>query len=752
MTTDHLLEGLNPAQQRAVQHIDGPLLIVAGPGSGKTRVIVHRVAYLVRTVGVSPRGVCVLTFTNKAARELRDRLARLLGGPIAEQVTAGTFHALCSRILRESGEAIGIDRGFTIYDRDDQLSLLKKAMQAAGIEPKQFTPGAVLNGISGAKAQLRDPAAYRANVGSYFEEVTLRAYEQYQGMLRANQAVDFDDLLLMTWSLFTAHPDVLARYQDRFRHLMVDEFQDTNVAQYEIARQLAGKWRNVAVVGDPDQSIYSWRHADIRNILSFREDYPDAETVMLEENYRSSANILAAAERVIGGNRQRVEKRLVPTAAPGLRVFVHEAYDEGDEALWVIKEVDRLRRDGALGYGDAAVAYRVNAQSRALEEACMRHGIPYRLVGALRFYQRKEIKDVVAYLRVLNNPADDVSLERVLNVPPRGIGQRSVDELTRWARTLGVPMRRAVEILAEAPDVETPIPRAGKASLARLGAMLKDLQQAVNEREAAELLDLVLQRTGYRDHLLSDDEQGEDRWDNVRELRTVAADFAGVPPPGGLAAFLEQVALVSDADNADTGDGVTLITLHQAKGLEFPAVFIVGMEEGMLPHIRSFDDPGEMEEERRLCYVGMTRAKERLYLTRAFRRRVMGNSLPGIPSRFLNDIPRDLIASPDTERAANLPHRHSRAGGNPGASPHRHTGAGRYPEAQHEDPFALSLSKGEAAPPPFDPGDRVTHPTFGEGVVVNCKPTKDDYEVTVAFDGSGVKRLLHSLANLERGA
>ena len=736
MTTDHLLEGLNEAQRQAVEHIDGPLLIVAGPGSGKTRVIVHRVAYLVRTVGVSPRGICVLTFTNKAARELRDRLARLLGGPIAEQVTAGTFHALCSRILRESGEAIGLDHNFTIYDRDDQLSLLKKAMERAGIDPKAFAPGAILNGISGAKAQLMDPAAYRANVGSYFEEVTLRAYEEYQRMLHENQAVDFDDLLLRTHHLFAAHPGVLGRYQDRFRHLMVDEFQDTNVAQYALARQLAGKWRNIAVVGDPDQSIYSWRHADIRNILSFRNDFHDAETVMLEENYRSSGNILAAAGKVISGNRQRVEKRLVPMAPAGLRVFVHEAYDEGDEALWVVQEVDRLRRAGQLAYGDAAVAYRVNAQSRALEEACIRYGIPYRLVGALRFYQRREIKDVIAYLRVLNNPADDVSLDRILNVPPRGIGQRSVDELTRWSRTLDVPMRRALDILADDPEVETPIPRAGKASLARLGAILKELQQAVNELEAADLLDLVLERIRYRDHLFSDDDQGEDRWDNVRELRTVAADFAGVPPPDGLAAFLEQVALVSDADNADTGDGVTLITLHQAKGLEFPAMFMVGMEEGMLPHIRSFDDPGEMEEERRLCYVGMTRAKERLYMTRAFRRRVMGNSLPGIPSRFLGDIPRELIASPEDEREGR---QETRAASRTGS---RALAGSVRPE----------LVEGAAAdlgPPPFEPGDRVKHTTFGEGVVVNCKPVKDDYELTVAFDGSGVKRLLHSLAKLQ---
>ena len=738
MTTDNLLEGLNQAQQQAVQHVEGPLLIVAGPGSGKTRVIVHRVAYLMQERMVRDGSICVLTFTNKAARELQKRLSDLMH-PHKANIMAGTFHRLCTRILNKDGRAIGLEPTYTIYDRDDQLSLLKKAMTQANVDPKQFPIGAILNNISGAKAQLQDVETYRSMVGSYIEEVTLRAYEEYQRMLSANQAVDFDDLILRTHQLFAAHPEVLGRYQDQYRYLMVDEFQDTNIAQYQLSKQLAALSRNFAVVGDPDQSIYSWRKADIRNIFSFQEDFPEAPMVLLEENYRSSGNILAAAEKVINGNSQRVEKRLVPMAPPGLRVFVHEAYDEGDEALWVIKEVDRLRRAGELKFGDAAVAYRVNAQSRALEEACIRHGIPYRLVGALRFYQRKEIKDVIAYLRVLNNPADDVSMERILNVPPRGIGQRSVDELTRWSRTLNVPMRRAVEILADDPDVDTSIPRAGKASLARLGAMLKELQQAVAEMEAAELLDLVLQRTGYRDHLLSDDEQGEDRWDNVRELRTVAADFAGVPPPDGLAAFLEQVALVSDADNAEQSDGVTLITLHQAKGLEFPAMFMVGMEEGMLPHIRSFDDPGEMEEERRLCYVGMTRAKERLYLTRAFRRRLMGNSLPGIPSRFLSDIPRELITTPESEREGR---QETRAASRTGS---------RALAGMLGGAIVAEAGESTIGPPPFDPGDRVTHASFGEGVVVSCKAVKDDYEVTVAFDGSGVKRLLHSLAKLGTG-
>ena len=730
MTTD-LLAGLNTAQKKAVEHVEGPLLIVAGPGSGKTRVIVHRVAYLVRTCGVSPRRICVVTFTNKAAKELRDRLARLLGGQVAEQVTAGTFHALCSRILRVEGDAIGLDKGFTIYDRDDQLGVLKKAYQRANIEPKKFSPSAVLSAISGAKAQLQSIEGFRAKVGSYFDEVVLRAYEEYQTFLYANQAVDFDDLLMRTTQLFRDHPEVLGRYQERYLHLMVDEFQDTNIAQYTLAKQIAGGWRNMAVVGDPDQSIYGWRHADIRNILNFQSDFPDAETVLLEENYRSTANILSAASKVISGNQNRVEKRLVATMAGGSPVWVHEAYDEDEEAVWVVQEVERLRKKGEFRYGDAAVAYRVNAQSRALEEACIRYGVPYRLVGALKFYQRREIKDVIAYLRVLSNPADDVSMERVVNVPPRGIGQKSVDELTRWSRTLGVPMRKALDILAEDPSTETSIPKAGRAALERLGLLLKELQEAAQTMEVAEFLDLMLDRTRYRSYLLDDIEDGEDRWDNVKELRTVAADFIGVPPPDGLNAFLEQVALVSDVDNVDDGgDGLTLITLHQAKGLEFSTVFMVGMEEGMLPHMRSFDDPTQMEEERRLCYVGMTRAKERLYLTRAFRRRVMGNSLPGIPSRFLNDIPRELIASPDEE-----------------AKPKATIGSMRTAAMNGLDTHSGELDTPQ--PPPFKAGDKVQHGTFGDGIVVSCTAVQDDHEVSVAFVDGGVKRLLYSLAKLQ---
>ena len=726
----NLLDGLNTAQKKAVEHVEGPLLIIAGPGSGKTRVIVQRVAYLVRICGVPPGRICVVTFTNKAAKELRDRLGRLLGGHVAGRVTAGTFHAICSRILRADGEVIGLDRGFTIYDRDDQLGVLKKAFQQANIEPKKFSPSAVLSAISGAKAELKNVERFRANVGSYFDEVVLRAYEEYQSILYVNQAVDFDDLLMRTTQLFRDHPDILNRYQERYLHLMIDEFQDTNFAQYTLAKQLSWQWRNMAVVGDPDQSIYGWRHADIRNILNFQTDFPDAATVILEENYRSTGNILAAASEVISGNEKRVEKRLVSTLAQGMPVWVHESYDEDEEAMWVIQELSRLRKKGELKYGDAAVAYRVNAQSRALEEACIRHGVPYRLVGALKFYQRREIKDVIAYLRVFNNPADDVSMERVVNVPPRGIGQKSVDQLTRWARTLGVSLRKALEILAEDPSAETAIPKAGQAALARLGIMLKELQVAYLAMPVVEFLDLVLDRTHYRSYLLDDIEDGEDRWDNIKELRVVATDFGKISPPDGLEAFLEQVALVSDVDNAGDGDGLTLITLHQAKGLEFSTVFMVGLEEGMLPHIRSFDDPAQMEEERRLCYVGMTRAKQRLYLTRAFRRRVNGSSLPGIPSRFLNDIPRDLIASPDEQIKPK-----------PTIESLRVSGINRLDEFIG-DPVT-------AQPPPFKAGDKVNHAKFGEGIIVSCNAVNHDYEVSVAFVNGGVKRLLQSLAKLQ---
>ena len=728
MTTETLLEGLNLAQQEAAQYIEGPLLIVAGPGSGKTRVIVHRIAYLVRIVGVPPRRICAVTFTNKAARELKERLSRLLGPTLAGDVSTGTFHALCARILRQEGVAIGLDQSFAIYDQDDQIALIKRAFETADLDPKRFPPRSVLNAISQAKAQLQDSTAFRAQINSYYEEIVHRIYEAYQGLLTQSQAVDFDDLLLRTHHLFRDQPLLLERYQERYQHLHVDEFQDTNVAQYAIARQLAGKWQNICVVGDPDQSIYSWRHADIRNILSFQHDFPTAHVVRLAENYRSTPFILDAAQGVIAVNRRRLENRLTTVKSGGLPVVVKEAYTESDEAAWVIGEIERLAREELLRIADVAVAYRVNAQSRAFEDACLMARMPYRLVGAQRFYQRKEIKDTVAYLRLLVNSADDVSLLRIINVPSRGIGHKSVDELVRRARSRQTPLYVALAQMALGENSDTGdglLPRAGKTALERFYHLMEGLTSDSGSLKAPELVDAVVERSGYRRLLEEEGLEGDERLENLRELRAVAAEFIGMTPREGLVAFLERVALVSDTDNLEKkAEALTLITLHQTKGLEFPVVFMVGMEEGLLPHIRSLDDPDEMEEERRLCYVGMTRAQKYLYLVRAFRRTARGASAPALASRFLRDIPSHLIAPPPDE-------------------------ARRAPRSPVQADVAPSGAPLAALP--FQTGERVHHPIFGDGMVMSCAVTGSDHEVMVVFSGGEVKRLLHSLAHLERG-
>ncbi len=784
-----LLSGLNPAQREAVEHIDGPLLIVAGPGSGKTRVIVHRIAYLVRVVGVSPSRICAVTFTNKAAREMRDRLGRLLGTQ-AERLTAGTFHALCAQILRRDGAAIGISKDFVIYDSDDQTSVLKRAFDAEQIDPKRFSPNAVHAAISRAKAQLIDVETFGAQAVAPYDRVVAKVYARYQAMLAQSQAVDFDDLLFRAYVLFRDHPDVLEKYQSRYQHLLVDEFQDTNVAQYALARQLAGRQHNVCVVGDPDQAIYSWRHADVRNILSFQRDFPGAKVVRLETNYRSTPYVIQAAAGVIAANTQRIEKGLLPHKTGGVPVVITEAYNEEEEAQWVVREADRLRRDEGFRYGDCAVLYRVNAQSRAFEEACLRYGLPYRLVGAVRFYQRKEVKDLVSYLRLAMNPQDEVSLARVLNVPPRGIGQKSADDLLRWARELGVstveaihraaspslgatgvgatgqsPLRPVAQadspfspreepvpsgagegegVRSAGPGGEIPITRTARVPLARFSELVRALADAVTTVSALEVLDLALERTGYKEFLLKAEEGGEERWDNVQELRALASQFADMPPPEGLVAFLERVALVSDTDNLDEAkDGLTLITLHQAKGLEFRAVFLTGLEEGLLPHIRSMDDPQQLEEERRLCYVGITRAEERLYLTRAFRRHTAGGSMAGMPSRFLKDIPAAALTIPSALQKTTVPEP-------------RMTRRERERATQTTSPLSTLSGEGpgvrSAAPdkPALRPGDHVRHAKFGEGVVVSFQPSGGDHEVTVAFAEGGVKRLLYSMAPLER--
>lgn len=719
----NLLEGLNPDQRRAVESIEGPLLILAGPGSGKTRVIVHRIAYLVNVCGVSPRHIMALTFTNKAAKGMRERVGDILA-QAADELTLGTFHATCCGILRREGKEIGLDPGFAIYDDDDQQNVMKRCLQDLSLDPKKYAPRALLSAISGAKSQLIGPHDYVSH--SYFEEIVRRVYEYYQQLMTQSQAVDFDDLIMSTARLFQNRPQVLAKYQSRYVHLLVDEFQDTNIAQYELTKLLCGKYRNVCVVGDPDQSIYSWRNADLRNILNFEKDYPDAAVVLLGQNYRSSQTILEAAQSVIVANRNRKDKDLWTEKGTGVPIITAETYNEAEEAQLVMSEVERLASKEGVSFRDCAVLYRTNAQSRVIEEMCLRYGLPYQLVGSVRFYERREVKDILAYLRLIQNPYDSFSLTRVINVPPRGIGKGTIDEFARWAKGLSVPLYVALERVAKG---EEGIPFA-KRAIQALVTFFDLIQRLVTKRDELSVTDLlgsVLQETGYKDYLL-DQEDGGERWDNILELRGISLEYQHMAPREGLAAFLERVALVADIDQMDERkEAITLITLHQAKGLEFPVVFMVGMEDGVLPHFRSFSDPSQMEEERRLCYVGMTRAQERLYLFRATRRTLMGGSNANPPSCFLSDIPPHLMNT---------------------IGPRRDTFTG---EPTFANDHALSMGKPVST---YDKdamiiGQHVYHAAFGEGVVVSCNRVRDDHEVTVAFDGAGVKKLLASVAVLE---
>jgi len=719
-----VLAKLNPAQREAVETIDGPLLIVAGPGSGKTRVITHRVAYLIKVCGINPHRIMAVTFTNKAAREMAERLEKLLG-QTAGDLTLGTFHAICARILRQEGKAIGLDSRFVIYDEEDQLSLIKQSLQELDLDPKQYAPKAIQSAIKYAKSRLLTPADYAQQTSNYFEGIVHRVYERYQQSLIRSHGVDFDDLLMRTVQLFDDHPKVLAKYQSRYLHILVDEFQDTNVTQYTLIKQLAGKHRNVCVVGDPDQSIYSWRFADLRNILSFEKDYPDAKVAFLEQNYRSTKTILDVASSIISVNSRRKPKRLWTENEVGVPISVIETYNEDEEAQFVISEIARLVEQDLVSSGGCAVMYRVNAQSRALEEAFMRYGVPYKLVGGTRFYQRREIKDIIAYLRLIQNPSDSISLARIINVPGRGIGQRTLAELSGWAKNQDMPLYAALKLVA---DKKGPAltPRANYA-LKSFFDLIDELITRSQELSLTGLLDAVLEGTGYKGHILNE-EDGEERWENVQELYTVARDYNELSPAEALAAFLEKASLYSDTDELNEKvEATTLITLHQAKGLEFPVVFIVGMEEGLLPHRRSLEDPDELEEERRLCYVGVTRAQKQVYLLHTYRRSLFGGSSATQRSRFLQDIPPQLT-----------------------------TRKGLWEEEEKEEEFTpVTALFSKPAAKPFSTlrleiGDRVHHKMFGDGVVINCSPNKDDQEITVAFEGAGVKRLLLSLAPLEK--
>ena len=709
-----IIINLNPAQKAAVESIDGPQLVVAGPGSGKTRVITHRIAYLIRVVGISPYRILAVTFTNKAAREMKERVQNMLGQG-SDGLALGTFHSICARILRQEADHINVNSRFIIYDESDQVNLITRVMKELDLDPKQYPPRSIKSVISAAKAQLIAPQEFTS--GNYFEEVAKRVYERYQRELGESNALDFDDLLMQTVVLFREHKDILEKYQSRYVHVMIDEFQDTNLAQYKLVRQLADKYRNICVVGDPDQSIYSWRFADLRHILDFKDDYPDAKVTLLEQNYRSTQTILKAASHLISPNEQRTEKELWTENEDGVPISILETFNEQEEAQLVVSEIERLIMEQGYSNGDCAVMYRTNAQSRALEEAFVRYGFPYKLVGATRFYERREIKDVVSYIRLIANPHDSISLARIINVPPRGIGQRTMAELSAWAGNKGISLYSALALIAEGE--ETPLSSRSTQVLIKFNTMLNDLISESTQTDLAGLFDLILERIGYKNFIL-DGTESEDRWTNVLELRGMASEHDDLESEDALTSLLERISLVSSVDNlAEQVTGVTLITLHQAKGLEFPVVFMVGMEEGILPHLRSFADPQQMEEERRLCYVGVTRAKERLYLIHAFRRSLHGGSRPNPPSRFLQDIPPTLVApSPNKQRVS---------------SPIENTAPYLFP--------IIDLKT----------GDSVIHTKFGEGVVTECFATKDDHEVTVSFRGGiGIKKLLLSLARLEK--
>ena len=752
--SDLVLDPLNPEQRAAVTHREGPLLILAGAGSGKTRVLTHRIAYLIRE-GVPARSILAVTFTNKAAREMRERLDRLLDRERVGELTVGTFHGFCARLLRHDGPIVGVDRAFAIYDEADQRALLRQAMADQGVPEKMIPPGAIAAAISGAKNELHGPADMAASAKSQLERVTALVWPRYEALLRENNALDFDDLLLFAVRLFATSDRALERWQDRYEYILVDEYQDTNRAQYELLRYLAGFKQNLAVVGDDDQSVFSWRGADVRNILDFERDYPNATVVKLEQNYRSTQRILDAAWSVVRNNAARKEKKLWTDRAGGPDVVVVQAYDERHEAELIAREIERLQRQGEVkSTRDVAVLYRTNAQSRAIEDVFRSFGLAYQVVGGVSFYQRREVKDVLAYMRLLRNPQDSVALARVLNVPPRGIGDKTRSSLLAFARSQSMTARDALlraEEIAEVPPRQ-------RAALAQFGRLLDRLRADVAEQELPRLIDEVIGATGYATYLKDGTEEGEERHANVMELRSIAEEFVALPLDEQLPAFLEQVALVSDQDEwREATPAATLITLHAVKGLEFPIVFLTGMEEGVFPHARAIESQmeSELEEERRLCYVGITRAKDRCYLTYARHRTLFGRTNDNPPSRFLRELPtegvekRGTVETEERDQWADLDWDQGRT---------------RYEErkeARRETALAglSSAWTGRAEAPRrratpsetrFRAGDHVRHPSLGNGVVVSSTLRSDDEEVTVAFPEKGVKKLMASFAKLAK--
>ena len=739
---------LNPRQLEAVSHINGPLLVIAGAGSGKTSVLTSRIAFLLEQ-GVKPWEILAITFTNKAAAEMKQRVAKIVG-PLATQIWLSTFHAFCARFLRMEIDATGwYTRHFTIYDEGDIKLLVRECLKELDMPERQFAVGGVIGAISNAKNQLTSPEEFARQADNYYQQRVAALYALYQKKLLANNAMDFDDLMNVTVRLLEERPEVLAKYQQRFRYILVDEYQDTNHTQYVLTRMLAAKHRNLCVVGDADQSIYGWRGADISNILDFEKDYPEAAVIKLEQNYRSTQKILDAANALIDNNTGRKPKTMWTENPAGDALVVEVTSDQKSEARYVAEQIIRLHSLQRHPYGGMAVLYRTNAQSRAIEEEFLKQGLPYTMVGGVKFYDRKEIKDMLAYLRVIQNPADSVSFHRIVNAPRRGIGDTSLGHLQTAADQVGLPLYA----IAKRVDTVNSIGARAKNALTDLARLLDHLREAAASDSVPDLVTRIMKETGYVAELEQEGTpEAQSRVENLQELLTVAREFVVEgEEEGGLEAFLNQVALVADIDSLEEErDRVTMMTLHSAKGLEFPVVFLVGMEEGLFPHSRALFNHDEMEEERRLCYVGITRAEQRVYLTRAQTRMLYGELQTNRPSRFLGEIPEALLQS----RKKSTIHPASVASSTPGqptrpATPARAVPIGNSPLRQSTVPPKTKTPEGPAVVD-WKAGDKAAHNKWGVGTVVEVKGIGENQEVKVAFPGQGVKALAVKYAPLQR--
>ncbi|WP_288272112.1 DNA helicase PcrA [uncultured Megasphaera sp.] len=729
-----IFDTLNDRQCEAVKHTEGPLLITAGAGSGKTKVLTCRIAHLLE-LGVAPYRILAITFTNKAAKEMKERVTNLVGAQ-ADSIWLSTFHSFCAKLLRFEVDGFhGYTRNFTIYDSSDQLVLVKDCLKKLNLDDKQFMPRSVLGTISSAKNVLMDTKAFAAKASDFYEQKVADVYALYQEKLRENNAVDFDDLLFLAVRLLQEKEEVREKYQSRFQYILVDEYQDTNHAQYALTKILAARWRNICVVGDADQSIYAWRGADIRNIIDFTRDYPDAASIKLEQNYRSTKTILHAANAVIDNNESRPKKTLWTENPAGNKIIHYQAQTEHDEADYIAGVIYNRHEISHEPYGDMAILFRTNAQSRVLEEKLMRYAIPYTMVGGTKFYDRKEIKDVLAYLRLLYNPEDSLSLTRIINVPKRNIGATTMEHVAAYAEEQGISLFEALS-----STDEIPVTKRARTSLENFAAMIFDLLNDIEGKDVLSLIETVIKQTGYGDMLDKEaehDPQGESRKENVGEFLSVAKDYMDSNPDGNLQDFLENVALVSDVDDFESSDSkVTLMTLHAAKGLEFPVVFLTGLDEGLFPHSRTLLDPAQVEEERRLAYVGITRAERQLYVTNATTRTMYGRISAYMPSRFLAEIPPQLME--DYHRKSAMPQ--SRTTAVPG----------KQRVSILTKPVASSLPKKHAVTDTFAKGDKVRHKIWGIGTVLDVIGEGPNMQMKIQFPTKGVRQVVVKYAPLEK--